>query len=390
MQEETRIFSSHNIQEMNDPNVFIVILNHNNGSDTIECLESLFNLQYSNFTVIVCDNGSKDNSIELIQKWASGLHPAPHSFFQDNPFGCKIVPKPIPIHSLTVHQRINDFSQYNHFRLILLKNNDNLGFGAGCNTGLRLVLKDSSIEFVWILNNDTVVDPNALTHLVNKMKSDSSLGACGSTILYYHDPTTIQALGGFLYTPLTGKSRQIGHLKKFVPNASYILLEQDIEKKMYWIQGASMFLSKDFLDRVGLFSEDYFLYFEEQDFGIRSRQILRSGYASKSIIYHKEGRTTGSASFGWNKKSLISEFYLTRSRLVFTKKYYPHFLPFIYVSHLFLAIMRLCHLQWKNSLVVLLCSVFFNDLQRNTERNPYEYFLRKISKSKFIRIMSLR
>lgn len=372
---------------MGSPKVYIVILNYNNFLDTIECLESVFNLRYMNFTVIVCDNGSKDRSLEFIQKWAQGSYFSESSFVRTVTPNNKTVPKPIHYFFLDIDQIVNDdFHDHYHPRLILLDNKGNLGFGAGNNAGIRWALKDSDLEYIWILNNDTVVDPDSLMHLVNKMSSEPQLGSCGSTVLYFHDPETLQALGGFSYTPWTGKSRQLGHLQKWASHTPGNCLEKEIEERMFWIQGASIFVKKEFLDKMGLIPEDYFLYFEEQDWGVRSRRIFQVGYASNSIVYHKEGRTTGSASFGRRRKSLISEFYLSHGRLLFTQKYYPRFLPLIYISHLYLAVYRLLHRQWRNALVVLLSSMFYEKEQdkKKREGNPYDHFIQRLRASRLL------
>ena len=391
-EQETRIvFSQENPEFLN--NVYIIILNYNNYKDSLECLESVFRLKYAKFTVIVCDNGSTDSSLEFLQRWAQGNFIPQFSGLGASFLAGNVVPKPIPYLFLDkdnlTQRTINQIEQ---FQLIFLDNGENIGFGAGNNAGIRLALTDPKLDYVWVLNNDTVVDPDSLIHLVRKMISDPLLGACGNTTLYYHDPEIIQALGGFSFIPWIGMSRQLGHLKKWRSFIHRKDLEEKIEQKMYWIQGASIFLKKEFLEKIGLISEDYFLYSEEQDWGIRSSQIFRSGYASKSIVYHKEGRTTGSNSIRREKKSLFSEFYLTRSRIVFTKKHYPHFLPLICSVQLFLALMRLSKNQLGNALTIILCIIFTGKEKAKQIENehPFEEFKDWIFSSKILELIMSR
>lgn len=340
------------------PKVYIVVLNYNNWPDTLECLESLYSLNYRNFRVIVCDNGSKDLSLHHIQEWADGIGEwlSPQNKIASDKD--RIVKKTISCARFDIGQLdgMVDLEDLNQYNLLLIDNKENLGFAAGNNTGVRLALKDSALEYVWILNNDTIVDPDALGHLVAKM-ADRQLGACGNTILYYHNPCRVQALGGFTYDTFFGVSRQIGHLDQWVSERIGEDLERYVESKMFGIQGASVFVRKDFLKTVGLMSEEYFLYFEEQDWAERSRRYFSLGYASSAIVYHKEGRTTGSDSIEGRRKTPITDYYLSRNRLLFTRKYYPYKIVTAFMGNVLMGLKRLIHGHWPNALVILVCSI---------------------------------
>ncbi|MHB1287638.1 MAG: glycosyltransferase family 2 protein [Leptospirales bacterium] len=353
------------------PKVYIVVLNYNNWPDTLECLESLYGLNYQNFKVIVCDNGSQDLSLHHIQEWADGVgewvKPQNRIASEKN----RIVKKPISCARFDVVQLdgIIHLENLNQYSLLLIDNKENLGFAAGNNTGVQLALKDSSLEYVWILNNDTIVDPDALDHLVAKM-TDPQLGACGNTILYYHNPSQVQALGGFTYDTFFGVSRQIGHLQQWISERIGEDLEHYVESRMFGIQGASVFVRKDFLKTVGLMSEEYFLYFEEQDWAERSRRYFLLGYASSAIVYHKEGRTTGSDSIEGRRKTPITDYYLSRNRLLFTRKYYPYRIVTAFMGNVLMGLKRLAHGHWPNALVILVCSMV--EMVNRGEQLPYK------------------
>jgi GT2 family glycosyltransferase len=92
-----------------------------------------------------------------------------------------------------------------------------------------------------------------------------------------------------------------------------------------------MMVTRRFLEDVGSMNETYFLYYEEIDWATRARRGgFHLGYAPDAIVYHKEGGTIGSSA-NRTKRSLMSEYYLIRSRLLFTRKYYPYFLPSVIV-----------------------------------------------------------
>jgi hypothetical protein len=95
---------------------------------------------------------------------------------------------------------------------------------------------------------------------------------------------------------------------------------------MDFVSGASMLASRAFLQTIGLMEESYFLYFEELDWAMRAKGKFKLGYASDSVIYHKEGAAIGSH-LDRMKRSLISDQYLSRSRVLFTRRFFPSALP---------------------------------------------------------------
>jgi len=362
---------------MGTSKTYIVILNYNNGPATIECLESLLNLEGDSFKIVVCDNGSEDNSLNTIRQWAEGqsIQPTPDKIIPNA--NDRKISKPIKYLNVDPNSICNNLNPGNiSERLILIDNKKNLGFSGGNNIGIRFSLLDRSAQYIWILNNDTIADRLALVNLIKKMESNPNIGASGNTIIYYHDPERIQALGGFKFNKFLGLSRQIGHLKK---SNTLSLSESDVrkvEKSMFGIQGASIFVRRSFLNTVGLLPDDYFLYFEEEDWAMRSTGQFQLGYAPDSVVYHKEGKTTGSNSLKGTTKSLSSEFYLTMSRLIFTQKYFPLYLPGICFSHFMIATKRFLHGHWRNSLIVLISTFFFitSGKQRSQVRNDVGSF----------------
>ena len=82
--------------------------------------------------------------------------------------------------------------------LVKNDNEENVGFAGGCNIGIRYALQDSECSHVWLLNNDTVVDPYALEEMINKCQLNSNISICGSQVRYYQHPDKIQTFGGKL------------------------------------------------------------------------------------------------------------------------------------------------------------------------------------------------
>lgn len=305
------------------PVVYILLLNTNCWRDTIECLESVFRLRYPNFVVLVCDNASTDGSIEQIKAWARGEIVAgvrnPQLGFLTTP----AVRKPIPFAELQP-DRAGVSTDGSSPRLVLLPTGGNLGFAGGNNVGLRYALADKNCEFSWLLNNDTVVEPGALSALVQRMQQRPDAGICGSTLLYYDRPKMVQALGGSVFHPWIARGGHIGFGQKSdsVPGA------ETVEKRMKYVMGASMLVRRQFLEEIGLMNDEYFLYFDEIDWATRARGRYALAYAPQSVVYHKEGATIGSST-DRSKRSAASEYYAARSRMLYTKRYVPQAIPLV-------------------------------------------------------------
>jgi len=299
------------------PKVYIIILNTNGCRDTLECLESVFRLRYPDFTVVVCDNASTDGSIDQIKAWARGERTASVrnqalAFLTAPP-----VRKPIPFEEIpAVHESGN--SRDSSARLILIQNGGNLGFAGGSNVGLRYALAQGNCDYVWSLNNDTVVDPDALLALVQRMQQRPEAGMCGSTLLYYDNPEIVQALGGGIYNRWIGRGAHLG----FRQHRDAPIDCSAIESRMNWPVGASMLVRRAFLEEIGLMNEVYFLYYDELDWAARAKGKYSLAYAPQSVVYHREGGTIGS-SVDMARRSTACSYYASRSCMLFTKRYFP-------------------------------------------------------------------
>jgi hypothetical protein len=167
---------------------------------------------------------------------------------------------------------------------------------------------------VWLLNNDTVVEPDAMVNAIRLMKKEK-LAMCGSVCLFYARPWEVQALGGLDYNPWTGRVK-----------VRHNLARRDIERQsarhVDFIAGATWFLARATIEKVGLLQDSYFLYFEELDYACRLGSRARWSYATDSIVYHKAGASAGSAR---NRlaRSVMAERYATRGRLIVCRRFFP-------------------------------------------------------------------
>lgn len=298
--------------------VFIIILNWNGWQDTIACLESVLRSTYPHFRVIVCDNASTDNSLERIAAWAEGrlqaICPTPSLERLISP----PLSKPIPFIHADLSRQGEVLSHGEP--LILLQTGANRGFAAGVNMGLRLALR-SDPDYVWILNNDTLVESSTLEELVRRMREKPQAGICGATVLYLDEPEVIQALGGSVFNPWLARGRQ---MKSGASLSEMEIDAEEIESRLSYIVGASMLVRRRLLEEVGLMSEQFFLYFEEIDWALRAaRSRFQLAYAPGSVVYHKVGASTGK-NLSKSQSNPAVEFYSSRNRILITRQFFPY------------------------------------------------------------------
>jgi GT2 family glycosyltransferase len=288
---------------MSDPSVFIIILNWNGWSDTVECLESIYHINYPNYQIIVVDNNSSDDSIKKIIDYTLGKLEVKSNFF-------KYDPNDKPIETAIYSKEYSEIKKFSnpHEQLILLKNDLNYGFAEGNNIGIEFTLKNLNPDYILLLNNDTVVDKDFLGILVQEGEKDGKIGILGPKMYYYDDPNLIWCIGGKINWKLA-RGLHVG------------INEPDIgqypEKMNFdYINGSALLIKRNVLDEIGLLDNKFFLYFEETDLALRaSKKNYTRVYVPKSKIWHKVSKSGGGI------KKEIGLYYITRNRWIFMRKW---------------------------------------------------------------------
>lgn len=339
-----------------DPKVYIVILNWNGWKDTIECLESVFRNNCSHYQVVVCDNDSSDDSLDKIKRWANGeqeVDIADSNSLKRLSFPC--IKKPLPYVVLNRQQAEagEAVSELLNVPLVLIATGGNLGFAGGNNVGLRYVLRQGDADYVWLLNNDTVIEPDALTNLVAHSKhlhqQQDNPNTCGSMVCFYTDPNVIQALGGSRFNRWSGiASETLGRFKTRQTHVDHHAMANQLD----YITGCSWLLPIEFLKQIGLMEERYFLYYEEIDWVTRAQKKFVLTYAPNSIVYHKEGSSIGSKTIR-RAPSLLAEHHMARSKVLFMSRYHSFALPIVYLFSLLQALNRMRQGHMQNAWTIL-------------------------------------
>ncbi len=229
---------------MNKPRICIVILNWNGLADTLECLASLRTLEYPNYKAIVVDNASRGDDVQVLR------------------------------------QRFGDYVH-------VIQNDVNYGFAEGNNIGIRYAIEQYRPDYLFLLNNDTVVAPNALTELARIGESDAKIGILGPKI-YYHDVNgrkdIIWAAGGKIrwWHPWIYHGNGCGD----EDGPKYETL-----RPVPWASGAALMIKRQVLDKISLLNADYFSGNEDVEYCYKARKHgFGVVYVPTSLIWHKVGR----------------------------------------------------------------------------------------------------
>ena len=322
----------------------VVLVNWRRAADTLECLESVLRSDIP-LRVVVVDNASLDGSVETIVRWGAGDEVATAASPAMAQSTTPPVDKPVTVRRLTAAEAATAVPDDS--AVTVIDAGANVGFAAGNNIGLAFLLRSTDIDHVWLLNNDTVIEPHAAQALLARMDATHNVGMCGTVVRYYFRPDTVQALNGHRFSLWTGTSRGIGHdtpaRTPFDP--ARVACDTD------FVLGASLAVSRRFVATVGPMHEDYFLYFEEVDWAFRNAGRFVTTFAHGAVVYHKEGGSIGSSGVK-GQRSALSEYYLARSRLRFVRRHTPLLLPWHGVLTLGMIGRRLLRLQPKKALVL--------------------------------------
>lgn len=245
---------------MKKSKVAIILLNWNGKDDTIECLHSLKDLSYPSYQPIVVDNGSFDDSVSSIRKQ-----------FPEVP---------------------------------ILQTGKNLGFAEGNNVAIRWAMEHKA-DWILLLNNDTIVSKDLIENLLEAAKDRPKGGIFGAKILKYHQPDTIDHLGG-VWSP---EKAEFFSLHSGEKDRGFFEMQ-----KVDYVCGAALFVHRSVFEKVGLLEPKFFLLWEESDFCSRAKkQGFEIWTAPKAAIWHKV-----SSSFSGGKPHM--HYFWWRNRLLYIER----------------------------------------------------------------------
>lgn len=242
------------------PSVAVLTVNTNGAGFMAEFGESLAKITYPRYRLIVVDNASSDDSLQILKRW--------------------------------------------HPEAVVLQNDANLGFTGACNRGLAYCL-DQDFDYVLLLNSDVIMEPDFLDHLV--AGADGRTMTAPKTYLYHHPGRLDDSVGEFDWTRGVWKQRILGKL----PTPDF-----DQPRPVDSANLSCLLVPSGLLREVGLLDDNFFIYYDDTDFVRRARNKgYRLWFVPAAVIYHQKGATIGGSD------TPFGVYYLTRNRPYVIRKH---------------------------------------------------------------------
>lgn len=246
--------------------VAVVILNYKVKYLVLKCLSSIEKSSYPNLVIVVVDNDSQDGLRDCLN-------------VSDN--------------------------------LLFIQNKDNLGYAGGNNSGIREALKQQA-DFIFILNPDTTIESNTIEKLVEGIKRNQA--DLANPKIYF---------AGSRKLWFAGKRMDLANVI-----ASHIGVDQEDagqynqERIINDVTGGALLVSVKVFQKVGLFDERYFMYYEDSDLAMRAKKAgFKAVYVPSAIVYHRNAQSSGLG-------SSLQDYFITRNRMLFAKKFLSHRIRF--------------------------------------------------------------
>lgn len=241
--------------------VAIIILNWNGWKDTIDCIASLYQLEGVDFSLVLVDNGSSNESVEKISSY---IHES-------------------GIQAIELREGELLPHQVKERELVFYQLSRNYGFAKGNNIGLQL-MAGQNVDYFWILNNDTEVEADSLKALLDFMNHNRQYQACTPQIRYFSDKKKIWNCGGKLFW---------GFRKYYYADQGDVKVTKPIID-IGFVTGCALFIRPSLLSNdKKLFTERFFFGEEDFEFSLRmGEQGCLMACVMNSVIYHKVGSST--------------------------------------------------------------------------------------------------
>ena len=254
---------------MAQPYVVTVILNTNRREDTLACLVSLEQSRYENHKVIVLDNASSDGSVEAI---------------------CSTFPEVQIIELLENH-----------------------GYAGNNNVGIEAALAQQA-DWIFVLNEDTILDPDCINKLIDVGVSDPKIGIVGPMVYHYDEPNVIQSAGGKL-----GRYWEGWHIAQNETDQGQFAQPHLVD----WISGCAILVRRPVVEQIGMLDERFFYYWEETEWCFRAgKKGWRILHVPQAKLWHKGVQRD------YRPKPSVT-YYSTRNRLLMLAKH--HAPPIVWI-----------------------------------------------------------
>lgn len=253
--------------------VSLIVLCHNGLDLTLTCLDSLRRQEYDRADIWVVDNASQDGTAEAV----AAAYP----------------------------------------EISLISTGDNLGYAGGNNVGMEAALQRGA-EVVFLINNDTALNPQCVSFLVRSLQAGPQTGVIGPMVYTWEDDTLISSAGGGI---------DWHHADSFNIGAGEPERGQYPARPVDFINGCGLMVTRQAIERAGLLDPDYFMYWEETDWCAR---IKKAGF---DIRFEPSARMRHKAPIRSDSLGPTTLYYMTRNRLLFFARHTPPRLKPVALAH---------------------------------------------------------
>lgn len=239
----------------------VVVLHYRHKEDTLECLSSVNKSDFKDFNIILVDNASGDEFQEEIAKWKN---------------------------------------------VVFIKSNKNSGYSGGNNQGIKRAL-GLGVEYILVINPDTTIKENTISCLIKGLEKNGA--GLAAPKIYFANSKKIWYAGAKLdLLNVIGTHRGVDEEDRG---------QYDKDEETDGVSGGAFLAKREVFERVGLFDERYFLYYEDADLSFRAKKTsFKIMYIPEAVVYHKNARSTGLG-------SPLQDYYITRNRMLFAAKFLP-------------------------------------------------------------------
>lgn len=296
-----------------NPKVAIVILTWNKKDYVIELLKSIRDIDYDNYDLILVDNASTDGTSEAVTEQFPYVH--------------------------------------------IIKNSENLGGTGGFNTGMKYALGKGTYNYLWLLDNDVIVDKSALSELIKVLESSNEIAIAGSAMYNLNNKGELLELGYFVDLP------------KGAFNDNKSMIRESHEEREFYIvdsvSSCSLCVSTKAIQDIGIWDEAFFIYCDDVDWNIRFGQ---KGYKTACVVNSLIWHVPWLFKFGFN-----TVYYANRNMMYLMSKHLPLPKRIIYLLYKELSIIML-------SLKMLRSGEYYHSII--ALKSLIDFFDRKFSKFK--------
>jgi GT2 family glycosyltransferase len=293
--------------------VVVLIVGYNNAGDIRDCLRALARMeQRPTFDVYIAENGGAAAMDALTGMLDAG----------DSAWTAAKGEKPLAVPTrgsrLAAYRLAGreDDSGFVH----VVQSSENFGYAGGINVWLDPLLTVGGWNAVWVLNPDTEPHPDALAELAAYAEGHKK-GMVGSLIVREDYPKVVW-MRGLEWRKWTSRCLAVGRWESATDEPDPAAVEATLTSP----SGASIYVTKALIERIGPMFDPYFLYFEDLEWGVRAKRVGELGYAHRSVVVHKYGTTIGSSQHR-GERSPLAVYMTARNAILFTRRNYPAMLP---------------------------------------------------------------